>query len=138
MTADWLPVSRDALFEVLDRMSRHDAPVLGNRHLGFAQALVEEMPHTLAALECGALSEWRATLIVRESACGRVSSLASGKRVSFAIARILLCRACQTRLVCCSQVGGCCGAAWAAAPLASPARRHRAETDVIRCMNVLR
>ena len=36
---------------------------------GFATALVFEMPHTLAALECGALSEWRATLIVRESAC---------------------------------------------------------------------
>ena len=33
------------------------------------KALVHEMPHTLAALECGALSEWRATLIVRESAC---------------------------------------------------------------------
>jgi hypothetical protein len=31
--------------------------------------LVNEMPHTLAALEAGALSEWRATLIVRESAC---------------------------------------------------------------------
>ena len=41
----------------------------GGRHLGFAKALVHEMPHTLAALECGALSEWRATLIVRESAC---------------------------------------------------------------------
>ncbi len=27
------------------------------------------MPHTLAALESGLLSEWRATLIVRESAC---------------------------------------------------------------------
>ena len=27
------------------------------------------MPHTLAALEAGRLSEWRATLIVRESAC---------------------------------------------------------------------
>jgi hypothetical protein len=27
------------------------------------------MPHTLAALETGMLSEWRATLIVRESAC---------------------------------------------------------------------
>ncbi|WP_370499613.1 HNH endonuclease [Mycolicibacterium sp. jd] len=50
-------------------LARHDAPVLGNRHLGFAKTLVEEMPHTLAALECGALSEWRATLIVRESAC---------------------------------------------------------------------
>jgi hypothetical protein len=37
--------------------------------MGFAKALVYEMPHTLAALEGGALSEWRATLIVRESAC---------------------------------------------------------------------
>ncbi|EUA34822.1 hypothetical protein I552_5611 [Mycobacterium xenopi 3993] len=34
-----------------------------------AKALVHEMPHTLAALEAGQLSEWRATLIVRESAC---------------------------------------------------------------------
>jgi hypothetical protein len=34
-----------------------------------AKALVYEMPHTMAALERGVLSEWRATLIVRESAC---------------------------------------------------------------------
>jgi hypothetical protein len=50
-------------------LARRDSPSRGNRHLGFAKALVHEMPHTLAALECGALSEWRATLIVRESAC---------------------------------------------------------------------
>ena len=50
-------------------LARRDSPVRGNRHLGFAKALVHEMPHTLAALEGGALSEWRATLIVRESAC---------------------------------------------------------------------
>ncbi len=50
-------------------LARRDSPVRGGRHLGFATALVYEMPHTLAALECGALSEWRATLIVRESAC---------------------------------------------------------------------
>jgi len=50
-------------------LARRDSPARGNRHLGFAKALVHEMPHTLAALECGALSEWRATLIVRESAC---------------------------------------------------------------------
>lgn len=50
-------------------LARRDAPSRGSRHLGFATALVHEMPHTLAALECGALSEWRATLIVRESAC---------------------------------------------------------------------
>ena len=50
-------------------LARHDAPVCGNTHLGMARALVEEMPHTLAALEAGVLSEWRATLIVKESAC---------------------------------------------------------------------
>ncbi|MGB0436325.1 MAG: HNH endonuclease [Mycobacterium sp.] len=50
-------------------LARHDAPVRGGTHLGMAKALVEEMPHTLAALAAGVLSEWRATLIVRESAC---------------------------------------------------------------------
>jgi hypothetical protein len=50
-------------------LARSDSPARGGRHLGFAKALVYEMPHTLAALERGALSEWRATLIVRESAC---------------------------------------------------------------------
>lgn len=50
-------------------LARRDSPARGNRHLGFAKALVHEMPHTLAALEMGALSEWRATIVVRESAC---------------------------------------------------------------------
>ncbi len=50
-------------------LARRDSPARGGRHLGFAKALVYEMPHTLEALERGALSEWRATLIVRESAC---------------------------------------------------------------------
>lgn len=50
-------------------LARRDAPARGGRHVGFAKALVHEMPHTLAALESGQLSEWRATLIVRESAC---------------------------------------------------------------------
>lgn len=50
-------------------LARRDSPARGGRHLGFAKALVREMPHTLAALEDGVLSEWRATLIVRESAC---------------------------------------------------------------------
>jgi len=50
-------------------LARRDSPARGGRHLGFAKALVHEMPYTLAALEAGVLSEWRATLIVRESAC---------------------------------------------------------------------
>lgn len=50
-------------------LARRDSTNRGDRHLGFAKALVNEMPCTLAALEAGVLSEWRATLIVRESAC---------------------------------------------------------------------
>ena len=50
-------------------LARRDSPARGGRHLGFARALVNEMPHTLVALEAGALSEWRATIVVRESAC---------------------------------------------------------------------
>ena len=50
-------------------LARRDSPVKGARHLGLAHALVEEMPHTLRALERGQISEWRATLVVRETAC---------------------------------------------------------------------
>ncbi|MCZ0727948.1 HNH endonuclease [Mycolicibacterium iranicum] len=50
-------------------LARRDAPACGNTHLGMAKALVHEMPRTLAALEAGQLSEYRALLIVRESAC---------------------------------------------------------------------
>ncbi|BBX69579.1 HNH endonuclease signature motif containing protein [Mycolicibacterium psychrotolerans] len=50
-------------------LARLDAPVNGNTHLGMANALVHEMPHTLAALEAGVLTEYRATLIVKASAC---------------------------------------------------------------------
>ncbi len=50
-------------------LARRDSPSKGDQHLGFAKALVKDMPHTLAALEAGVLSEWRATIIVRESAC---------------------------------------------------------------------
>lgn len=50
-------------------LARQDSPNRGGQHLGLAKALVLEMPHTLAALESGVLSEWRATLLVRESAC---------------------------------------------------------------------
>jgi hypothetical protein len=58
-------------------LARRDSPNRGNRHLGFAKALIHEMPHTLAALKAGLLSEWRATLIVRESACLSVEDRAT-------------------------------------------------------------
>ena len=37
--------------------------------MGLAEALVKELPHTMTALSRGQISEWRATLICRETAC---------------------------------------------------------------------
>ncbi len=49
-------------------LARRDAPSRGSRHVGLARALHEELPHTAAALTAGLLSEWRATLVCRETA----------------------------------------------------------------------
>lgn len=50
-------------------LARRESPARGGRLVGLATALVHEMPHTLAAMTAGGLSEWRATLLVRETAC---------------------------------------------------------------------
>ncbi|MFJ6344686.1 DUF222 domain-containing protein [Pseudarthrobacter oxydans] len=50
-------------------LARRESPARGGRLLGLAKALTTEMPHTLAALQSGQLNEWRATLIVKETAC---------------------------------------------------------------------
>src|SRR5918995_26870 len=50
-------------------LARRESPNRGGRLLGLAKALVREMPHTLAALQNGELNEWRATLLVKETAC---------------------------------------------------------------------
>ena len=50
-------------------LARRESPARGSRLHGLAKALVSEMPHTLAALETGQLNEWRATLLVKETAC---------------------------------------------------------------------
>lgn len=50
-------------------LARRESLARGSRLLGLAKALATEMPHTLAGLEAGRLNEWRATLLVRETAC---------------------------------------------------------------------
>lgn len=50
-------------------LARRDSPTMGSRHLGVAEALVDEMPGTYDALRQGQISEWRATILVRETAC---------------------------------------------------------------------
>lgn len=54
------------------QMSVHRA----QRMLGLAKALVREMPHTRAALAAGRIDEWRATLLVRETACLQIEDRA--------------------------------------------------------------
>lgn len=54
---------------VAAQIARRESPAKGGRLLGLAKALVTEMPHTLASLQTGQLNEWRATLLVRETAC---------------------------------------------------------------------
>ncbi|MFJ5956150.1 HNH endonuclease [Paenarthrobacter sp. NPDC092416] len=50
-------------------LARRESPNKGSRLLGLAKALVTEMPRTMAALETGQLNEWRAALLVKETAC---------------------------------------------------------------------
>ncbi|MCZ9883812.1 HNH endonuclease [Arthrobacter sp. B2a2-09] len=50
-------------------LARRESPARGSRFVGLARALVTEMPRTLAALDAGQLNEWRAMLLVKETAC---------------------------------------------------------------------
>ncbi|MGW5238855.1 DUF222 domain-containing protein [Monashia sp. NPDC004114] len=49
-------------------LARRVSPTQGSQQVVFALRLVREMPHTLAALEAGLISEWRAMIIARETA----------------------------------------------------------------------
>lgn len=48
--------------------ARRESPARGTRLVGLATALAE-LAHTEAAMDAGVLSEWRATIIARETAC---------------------------------------------------------------------
>lgn len=50
-------------------LARRVSPHRGGQHLGLGRTLATDMLRTLAALRRGVLSEWRATLLVRESIC---------------------------------------------------------------------
>ena len=50
-------------------LARRESPTKASRLLGLAKVLHREMPHTLGLMRAGALSEWRATILARETAC---------------------------------------------------------------------
>ena len=49
--------------------ARRESPHRGQRHLGLARVVRRELPHTWAAWRAGRITEWRATLMARETAC---------------------------------------------------------------------
>ncbi len=49
-------------------LARRVSPHRGQRLLGLAKVLHAEMPHTMAAFRAGRISEWRATILARETA----------------------------------------------------------------------
>ncbi len=64
-------------------LARRESPHNGAKLLGLARILTTEMPHTLHALTLGVISEWRATILVRETAC---LSLADRQKVDELVA----------------------------------------------------
>ncbi len=50
-------------------LARRESHYRGQQHLGLAKILSREMPFAWAAFRAGRLSEWRATILARETAC---------------------------------------------------------------------
>lgn len=49
--------------------ARRESPYRGQRHLGLARVVADELPHTWGAWRAGLITEWKATLVARETAC---------------------------------------------------------------------
>ncbi len=49
--------------------ARRESPHRGQRHLGLARVAADELPRTWEAWRAGLITEWKATLIARETAC---------------------------------------------------------------------
>ena len=49
--------------------ARRESPHRGQRHLGLARVVADELPCTWAAWRVGRVTEWTATLVARETAC---------------------------------------------------------------------
>ncbi|NCD19884.1 MAG: DUF222 domain-containing protein, partial [Actinobacteria bacterium] len=48
-------------------LARRDSPARGSRHLSLARALATDLPHTRAKLTDGKVSEWRASIVLKET-----------------------------------------------------------------------
>lgn len=62
-----LPEDRSTASQVA--LARRESPHRGRQHLGLARILPTELPHTYAAFRAGRISQWRVTLLARETGC---------------------------------------------------------------------
>ena len=65
-------------------LARRESPHRGRQHLGLAKVVARELPHTWAAWRTGRITEWKATIVARETAC---LSLADRLTVDEVVAR---------------------------------------------------
>ncbi len=49
--------------------ARRESPHRGRQHLGLAKIVARELPHTWAAWRAGRITEWKATIVARETGC---------------------------------------------------------------------
>jgi hypothetical protein len=50
-------------------LARRESPHRGRQHLGLAKIVRSKLPHTWAAWRTGRITEWKATIVARETAC---------------------------------------------------------------------
>jgi hypothetical protein len=50
-------------------LARRESPHRGQQHVGLAKILRDELPHTMVAFRGGGITEWKAMLVARETAC---------------------------------------------------------------------
>ncbi|HXH77142.1 HNH endonuclease [Nocardioides sp.] len=50
-------------------LARRESPHRGRQHLGLAKIVPSELPHTWTAWRTGRITEWKATIVARETAC---------------------------------------------------------------------
>ena len=107
-------------------LARRESPHRGQQHLGLALVLAKEMPGTAEALRTGRISQWRATLLARETAClsredrGMVDARLAGDREAVAALELMGDR---------ELVGHARELAYELDPVSWVERRRRAEAD---------
>jgi hypothetical protein len=104
-------------------MARRESPHRGRQHLGLAKVVARELPHTWTAWRTGRITEWKATIVARETAC---LSLADRLVVDEAVAKdASVVEAMGDR----ELAGACLREVARLDPAALVARRRKAESE---------